>query len=78
MQNVALLGFGTVGASVARILDERISDVNLTSILVRAGKEHVDPVQRLILMRYCLILRLILLLSVWAVSHQLMSTLRQH
>ncbi len=43
MQNVALLGFGTVGASVARILDERVSDVNLTSILVRAGKEHVDP-----------------------------------
>ena len=30
MQNVALLGFGTVGASVARILDERVSDVNLT------------------------------------------------
>ncbi len=26
--------------SVARILDERVSDANLTSILVRAGKEH--------------------------------------
>ena len=43
MQNVALLGFGTVGASVARILDKHVSDVNLTSILVRAGKEYVDP-----------------------------------
>ena len=73
MQNVALLGFGTVGASVARILDERVSDVNLTSILVRAGKEHVDLGQHLILMRSCLTLRSIPLLSAWAASRQPMN-----
>lgn len=42
MQNVALLGFGTVGTSVARILDERATDTKLVSILVRAGKEYLD------------------------------------
>lgn len=39
---VALLGYGTVGKSVARILDERVDEVTLAAILMRPGYTPSD------------------------------------